>query len=142
MESISLIGPCAPVFSMLLPALRAWRGGRAPVKEPFSCMLRYPGLPHELPQTITLRSEDESSIGGPSVGRLLPVIFDGSGAFEHTDIFAFLRFSLNLFPDEDKGCHRLDRTPQKESSGVGIAAFSFRRKGLVVGMEVVTPNNA
>jgi hypothetical protein len=36
----------------------------------------------------------------------------------------------------------LDRTPQKESSSVGIAAFSFRRKGLVVGMEVVTPNNA
>ena len=81
-------------------------------KKPLGRMLRCPGLSHEFPQRITACSEDKPSVGGPSLGGLLPVILDRSGVSENTHIFTFLRSSLNLFPDKDEGCHGFDGASQ------------------------------
>jgi hypothetical protein len=75
-------------------------------------MLRGPGFSHELSERKTSCPDDKTSIGGPSLGRLLPVILDRSGASENTDIFTFLRSSLNLFADKDEGCHGFDGASQ------------------------------
>ena len=102
------------------------------VKEPLNGMLRCSGLSHKLPEGITTRAEDEPSIGGPSLARLVPVILDRSGIFENTNIFAFLCSSLNLFPDKNKGRHCLNGATQQEPSCIGIAAFSIRRERFVL----------
>jgi len=111
------------------------------VKESLNGMLRSPGLSHELPKWKPSCSEDEPSIAGPSLGRLVPVILDRPGVFENTDIFTFLAFSLNLFPDKDKGFHCLNGASHQESARIGIARFSIGGEGLVFGMKVMTPNN-
>jgi hypothetical protein len=94
------------------------------LKESLSGMLRRPGLSHELPKWKTPRSEDQPSFGGPSLGRLVRVILDRSSVFENTDIFTFLGFSLNLFPDKDKGFHCLNGASHQESARIGIARLS------------------
>ncbi len=70
------------------------------LKESLNGMLRCHGLSHELPKWKTTRSEDQPSFGGPSLGRSVPVILNRSGVLEKTEIFAFLRSSLDLFPDK------------------------------------------
>jgi hypothetical protein len=84
-------------------------------KEALSCMSRSPGLSHKLPKRITSRPRDESSIGSPSFGRLLPLVLDGPGVFESAYLLAFLRSSLDLFPGKDKGCHRFNGVSQQQS---------------------------
>jgi hypothetical protein len=71
-------------------------------------MLGCPGLSHQLPKRIISCSQDESSIGGPSVGSLARLIFDRPGAFDNAYICTLLRSSLNLFPDKAQGCHCLN----------------------------------
>jgi len=97
------------------------------VKESLNGMLGCPRLSHKLSKRETARPENEPSIGGPSLGRLVPLILDGPGIFENTDIFTFLRFSLNLFPDKDQGFHCLNRTSQQEPSRRGTARLSIGR---------------
>ena len=77
-------------------------------KETLSGMLGCPGLSHQLPKRIISCSQDESSIGGPSVGSLARLIFDRPGAFDNAYICTLLRSSLNLFPDKAQGCHCLN----------------------------------
>jgi len=112
------------------------------LKESLSGMLRRPGLSHELPKWKTSLSEDEAGIGGPSLGRLVPVILDRPGVFENTEILTFLRSSLNLFSDKDEGCHCLNGASHQESSRIGIARLSIGRQGLLFRVEVMAPNNA
>jgi hypothetical protein len=110
------------------------------VKESLNGMLRRFGRSHELSEGKTSRPENQASIGGPSLGCLVPVILDRPGVFENTDIFTFLRSPLNLLPDKDKGCHRLNGAAHQESSRIGTAVFSIGGQGFVFRVEVMTPN--
>ena len=83
-------------------------------KESRDGMLRGPGFSHELSERKTSCPDDKPSIGGPSPGRLLPVIFDRPAVSENADILTFLRSPLNLFPDRDKRYHRFDGASQQE----------------------------
>jgi hypothetical protein len=50
-------------------------------------------------------------------------------------------FALYFFTDENEGCHRPNRSPKQQPSGLGSAAFSVRRERFIWRVEVVAPND-
>jgi hypothetical protein len=83
------------------------------IKETLHRMLGSSRLSHELSQSKTSGSGDGPGISGTSFNSLTRVIFDGSAILQNTDIFTFLRSSLNLFPDKNERRHCLNGPPQQ-----------------------------
>jgi hypothetical protein len=71
-------------------------------------------LSHELPKRITSCSDDDPSVGGPSLRRLLAAILDWSGISKNTNIFTLLCSSLNFLPDIPERNHCLNGASQKK----------------------------
>jgi hypothetical protein len=82
---------------------------------PLNGMLFDSGLADQLPHTETLSPEYMTRISGTSVLGLAGLVSYRTRGFNHTDVFSFLRLTLNLFAYKTERFCRFYGPPLQES---------------------------